>query len=163
MTALVWFLSEAALPVSLGAAVAIALDVAQRPRVRVRHYRWRNRRFLRRVHESELRSHAGGGSEAADRRAPQGLSAAAGVERGGHPHSVAAPPAPQHLAGAALTPSSAASARPPRRAVLLMAAPACGYSWGSGCVFGGGSHSCAWPASQCTGAHKCGCGAGASS
>ena len=71
--------------------------------------------FVRGMHQV-LRSRGGVGSEAADRRGPLVLSAVtAGVEHGGHPpHSAAAaPPAPKHLAGAALTPSSAASARPP--------------------------------------------------
>ena len=112
MTAIAWFLSEAAFPVSLGVAFALAIDVARRPRVR--HYRWRNRRFVRRVRELELRSRAGVGSALPPDRwpvPPGTLSGAAGVERGGHPHSAAAPPATQHLAGAACSPA-AAPARP---------------------------------------------------
>jgi hypothetical protein len=67
-----------------------------------------------------LRSHAGG-SEAADGRGPQGLSAVtAGVERGDHPYSAAAPPAPKPLVGAACPPA-VAPARPHRVRVTIHA------------------------------------------
>lgn len=112
MTVLVWFLSEAAFPVSLGAGFALAVDVARRGPARVRHYRWRNRRFLK---ELRSRTLGRGGSEVADRSRPQGRSAlAAGVE----PRCPVplAPPAPCSLVGA-VGRQTAAPTRPPRVAV----------------------------------------------
>lgn len=76
---------------------------------------WKFRRidddFRRDMHQV-LRSMRGR-SEQAARPSPQGLSAAAGVERGAHPNVAAAPPAPPALVGAA-RPRDAAPTRPPR-------------------------------------------------
>lgn len=128
-----WFLSEAAFPLALGAAFGLAVDVARRGPVRVRHYRWRNRRWLRtQVRAIELRSRAdavrGGSEEEAGGRLPRSLPAPAGGEqRTPGPVSVALPPAPstsqrpptnsqsgssRRLAGA--VPPDPASARPSR-------------------------------------------------
>lgn len=99
MTTAVWVLIEAA---------AVVGVVVAWPR-RVRHYRWRNRRFLRRVHAIELRGRGGVGSEGGQ-AAPPGLPVSAGVERA-DAHPADAPPAPMPLAGAACPPA-AAPARP---------------------------------------------------
>lgn len=114
MNAIAWFLSEAAVPVSLGAVLALAVDVARTSPTRVRHYRWRNRRFLRQVRALELRSRTPGGSGSAG-SLPLALPAPAGGDaRTPRPVAAALPPAPCPLVGAALIPSSAAPARPPR-------------------------------------------------
>jgi hypothetical protein len=111
MSVVAWFLSEAAFPVSLAAGFGLAVDIARHGPVRVRHYRWRNRRFLK-----KLRSDRRGRSGEADRSHPQGRSAVAGVERGRVPHvAAAAPPVPYPLAGAVYP--APAPARPPRVAV----------------------------------------------
>jgi hypothetical protein len=133
VTAVAWFLSELGFPLAYGAALALALDIARRGPVRVRHYRWRNRRWLRtQVRAIELRSRAdavrGGSEEEAGGCLPRSLPAPAGGEqRTPGPVSVALPPAPstsqrtpinsqsgssQPLAGAVVPPNTA-PVRPP--------------------------------------------------
>jgi hypothetical protein len=113
MNPLVWFLSEAAMPLSIGAAFGLALDVARRG-PRVRHYRWRNRRFLRQVRAIELRDRArrGGPGEETGSNLPRPLPVPAGGEaRPPRPVDAVLPPAPLPLVGA-VTPEPA-STRPP--------------------------------------------------
>jgi len=110
MNALAWFLCG-------GFVLAVAVATSP-PRQRVRHHRWRNRRFLRTVREIELRSRAaaerGGSGEEAGSASPAELPALAGGEaRAPSPVYAALPPAPLTLVGAA-DPRPAALTRPPR-------------------------------------------------
>lgn len=91
-----WWLPFALLALALFG-FAVAVDVARRPRVR--HYRWRNRRFLRdQVPLIELRDRArrGGPGEEDSGVSPRPPLVLAGVE----PDLTGAPPAPSALVGA---------------------------------------------------------------
>jgi hypothetical protein len=121
MTMLAWFLSEVAFPASLGAAFALAADVARHP-LRVRHYRWKNKRFLRRqvpVIELRSRSCGRGGSGVGSPVIPQPVLPArvGGDARPPGPVDAVLPPTPHTLVGAA-DPRHAAPARPPSRVAV---------------------------------------------
>lgn len=89
-----WWLPFALLALALFG-FAVAVDVARRPRVR--HYRWRNRRWLRReLPLIELRDRARRGGPEEEDSGPRPPLVLAGVE----PDLTGAPPAPSALVGA---------------------------------------------------------------
>lgn len=151
MSALEWFLSNLALPLSAVAMVAMLLTWPRNLLMPITG--WLVMRRVR-AEEEELRSRParGGSEDAAGTGTPSELPAArVGVER--FPFS--APPAPHALVGAVDPHTAPASHQP----IAVMGERACGYSWGSGCPMnGGGAHSCSWPKSQCV-SHLCPCGA----